>query len=275
MARENVDVKSLIVLDRYLAILLESYPKPIRAAELAEKAKTSKSAITKIRERLLSVCDPKAMLFERGFVLSSDDGPLQSLFLVFAGTGRHRQFLSSKLVRRFVTQKALYPKIIKQFPKFETHFTAEDTEFMLTKILEATARIEPRDLQSFFKTYYFGKPAKLAVDTLPDISAIINKIQFKFKNQRDLQKTFVIRDKLFLFFRDSLWARIEKMDILDTLSSDERQFYIKTYKHTTDFYLKRSFEQLNEPLLAAAKNLGFSEKEIPVEIGSTVLVSGN
>ena len=272
--KENIDVKSLVVLDRYLTILLESYPKPLRASELAEKAGTTKPAISKIRDRLLRVCDPKAMLFEKGFVLSSDNNSLQSLFLVFAGTGRHRKFLSSKLVQRFVSRKALHPKIIKKFPLYEKHFTPDDTEFMLTKILEATSKIEPKDLEIILKTYYFNRPSSLDPKAIPDLSSVVDKIQFNFKNKRELQKMFLIRDKFYLFIRDSLWKRIEKMEILESISASERPFYVKVYKHTTDFYLRRVFKQVTEPLIKAATDLELDLRTLPVEVGATAIIIG-
>lgn len=267
----KIDVKSLITLDRYLAILLDEYPNPIKAAELAQKTGKSKPAISKIRDRLLQVCDVNAMLFKKGFVLYPDIPTLQGLFLVFSATGRHRKFLSSRLIRDLITKKAIHPKIIKKFSLYGKYFTENDTTFIFTKILDAFSRVEPHDLELIIKTYILGNPTQWKLNSLPDIDPIINQMELKFKNKGDLEQAFSIRDKFYLFIRESTWARIHSMEILKNVTASERPFYIKIYKHTIDFYLKRIFNQLNQPLVKEAKKLSLSPETFPLELGSTIL----
>jgi len=268
---KKIDVKALIALDRYLTILLEAYPTPINATDLAYKARKSKPAISKIRDRLLQVCDVNSMLFKKGFVLSSETQSIQSLFLVFASTGRHRKFLSSKLVQNFISRKAIHPKIVRQYPLYDKYFNEDDTAFIFTKLLDAIARIDPQDLEEILKTYVFASPSLFSSHNLPDLSKVIAQIEFKFKDKKDLEKMFSIRDKFFLFSRESLWAYIHNMEILKTLAGSERSFYIKVYKHTLDFYLKKIFSQLNEPLVKAAQKLSLKKEDFPIEVGSTIL----
>ncbi|WKT58517.1 hypothetical protein QVH35_03795 [Candidatus Nitrosotenuis chungbukensis] len=267
----KTDIKSLIVLEDYLSILLEAYPNPIRATDLAKKTDKSKAAISKIRKRILQVCDPKTMIFGRSFLLSDDLNTLQTLFVVFAAAGKHRQFLSSKLVRHFLSRKAIHPRIIEQFPTYAKYFEVGDTEFLFDKLLGMISKVDPKDLESLIKGYYINGSV-LDPRNLPYFSKVLNKIQLEFKNDKELLRMLSIRDKFFYLIRDTLWSHIEKMSILDNLTQQERETYLNVYKHTVDFYLKKIFSQLNEPLVNAAITIGLNKNTLPLEVGSTALV---
>ena len=273
--KEKLDVKSLIALDEYLTILLEAYPQPVRAFELADKTDKSKAAVSKIRERLIAVCEANTLLLNKGFVLRSDTQSLKNLFLVFAATGRHRKFLSSKFVKGFISKKAIHPKICKAFPIYQKYFTGDDTEFIFTKLLEALSRIEPKDLQDLLQSYVVTNTSRIFnQNSVPNLEPVLHQIEFNF-NKKDLEKALQIRDKLYLCIQDYLWTQIHKMEILNTLSTEEKAFYIKVYKNTTDFYLKKVFGALREPIIKQIKKLGLEPQSFPLEVGSTILERGN
>src|SRR5438552_8887984 len=92
---KNVDVKQLLPLEEYLAVLVQEFPTPIRATLLAEKSNRTKAAVTKVRERLLNVCDKTVMALDKGFLLLGNVDVIFALFLVFAANGQHQEFLSS------------------------------------------------------------------------------------------------------------------------------------------------------------------------------------
>ena len=269
----KIDTKSLLHLERYLSVLVNTYPQPIRASILAEKTQSSKPAITKIRERLMQICDLKTFALERGFVLSFDSNVLINLFLVFAANKHHRQFLSSRFVQAFFNSKRIHSVLVSNFPLYNKYFSEDDTKLLLDIILNNIATINPEEFRFLMKTISMHPSSFTESAIWLNLQKIISKFQFTIKNENELYQIFSIRDKFFFLIRDSLWLFIENMKILESIGQEERSVYIAVYKNTIDFYLRRIFEALNEPISLAAAKSSLRIGRLSM-IGSTVFQGG-
>lgn len=270
MVEKEIDVKTLLPLAKYLLILVESYPEPIRASNLAEKTGHSKAAISKVRERLMQLCDHDNMVFQKGFVLSQNFNFIPSIFIVLLAHGNHKKFLSSRFFKTFVSSKKVHDKIVSLFPPYGERFAQEDTGFLIQKIVESIERLPSSDFEFLLKLLTSKKPSNLAeLAALQNFGQVIKKLEFSFKNKNEFIKTIIIRDKFFFLIRDVLWAKTEDMSILTTLDDKSRVQYKSVYKTTIDFYLRKIFSMSNESLLEAGKK--FPEKDIAnlIPIGSS------
>lgn len=273
MAKKEPEQRSLIPLIKYLEILVDSYPEPIRAIELADKTDHTKAAISKIRDRLLQLCDKNRMVFEKGFVLSESSNLIPQIFIVFLAHGKHRRFLRSRFFRALINPKKIYNAIATEYPLFGERFTLEETEFLIHKLVETIENLPERDFKFLLKLLSTKKPNKiLQLKSLESIQPIIKKLEFAFNSKEELLIAITIRDKFFFMMRDFLWAYIEGMEILKKQDSITRKNYISVYKNTIDFYLKVIFEKVEPSLLEASKKFLTKNMEPQIKIGASHLM---
>ena len=269
MSEKEVDVKNLLPLAKYLLILVESYPHPIRANVLAEKTSHSKAAISKIRDRLMKICDPDLMAFEKGFVLSQNFNLIPSIFIVLLANGNHKKFLTSRFFRTFVSSQKVHDKIAEIFKPYGERFTPDETGFLIQKIVESVERLPSSDFEFLLRVLTSRKPSTVAeLAALQNVGKTIKKLEFTFKNNEEFTKTVVLRDKFFFLIRDLLWVRIEEMKVLTNLDKKTKTMYKNVYKTTIDYYLRDIFSNLNEPLISAGKNFA-KDVEGQIAIGSS------
>ena len=273
MPEKEPDIKSLMPLEKYLSILVDSYPEPMRASDLAKKTHHSKAAISKIRERLLQLCDTKSMLFEKGFVLHQDYNLIPSLFFVFLANGNHKRFLSSRFFKSLINGKMIHEKISGIFPPYGLHFSEEDTTFLVMKIIECIENLPPKDFQFLSKLISSRKPTSaLSLNSLTDILSVTNNLKFTLNSKEELMVTIHLRDKFFFFAREIIWAILQNMQILQNHDEKTREQYLSVYKDTADFYLRQIFERFNEPLLLEGKKYFGKDAESRIRIGASRII---
>lgn len=273
MGDKEPDIKVLMPLEKYLSILVDSYPEPIRSSELAKKTGHSKAAISKIRSRLLQLCDTKLMRLEKGFVLSQNFSMFPSFFIVFLTHGNHQKFLSSRFFKSIINGKLIHAKIAPLFPLYAQKFTEDDTSFLINKAVEMLENLPSEDFRFLSRLISSKKPASLlTLNTLNEIQSITKNLRFTFNNAEEVVKTVYLRDKFFFLIREILWAMIENMEILKKQDEKSRELYRFVYKDTIDFYLRHVFQQFDESLLAAGKQFLGKDAESKVRIGASQIM---
>lgn len=273
MEKMELDAKHLLPMIKYIEILVENYPDPLRANELAEKTGHSKAAISKIRNKLIQLCDSNKFAFEKGFVLSENSSLFPQLFIVFLANGKHRKFLASKFFKAFVNPKKIHTQLITLFPSYNDRFSVDDTKFLIKKLIQSVEKLPEKDFQGLLKLLSAKKPSNiLQYKFLDDFRGIISKLQFSYNNKNEFLKTIELRDKFFFLIRDYLWAQIEQMRILKKLDQTNKENYKKIYKQTIDFYLRIVFEELNLSLMKSGKLFFKENVESKVKIGASHLV---
>lgn len=268
MTEKEPDIKSLLSIEKYLSILIDSYPEPIRATDLADKTGHTKAAISKIRDRLLQLCDPKKMSFEKGFVLAENFNMIPTYFIVFLLHGKHTKFLSSRFFKALVSGKVIHQKISTLFPPWAQRFSEDDTTFIINKLIESIVNLSSKDFQFLYKLATSRKPTNLlTLKFLNDLSTATKKFKLSFNNKDEFLKALYLRDKLFFLFRDIAWIKITEIKILEKLDDKTRKAYMIVYKDTADFYLRQIFEQNSESLLKEGKKFMDKDVESMIRIG--------
>lgn len=270
--KEEIGVKDLLPLAKYLFILVDTFPEPIRAKVLAEKTGHSKAAISKIRERLLQICDPRPMLLQKGFILSQNLNNLPAIFIVHLAHGEHRRFLSSSFFKILISSKRIHEKLSLAVPYYGSRFSEEDTGFLIKKLVETVERLPPKDFEFLLRVLTSRKPSTYQEFLFSsNLQKNLKKLQFSFNHEEELIKTIVLRDKFFFLIRDTLWTKVEEMDILKTFDDKNRANYKTIYKTTIDFYLRKIFSNFNESLIKAGKKYFKKDIDKKIQIGASHL----
>lgn|GEM_PF-6085406 len=270
MGKDTLDTKSLLPLEKYLETLVKTYPTPIRANELADKTGYSKAAVSKIRDRLLQICDQNIMLFDKGFVLSDSLNILPQIFIVFLAHGKHRSFLASRFFKAFIKPEKIHQRIAEIFPLYANVFTVEETGFLIGKLVESINRLPEADFKFLLKLISAKKPADvLKLKSLDTIQESLKKLEFTLNNKEELLIAIQLRDKFFFIIRDFLWAQIDGMRILKREEFSKRESYIFVYKDTIDFYLRDVFENVKPGLSKAGKKFLTDDIESQIQIGAS------
>ena len=267
---KDIDIKSILPLAKYLLVLVESYPDPIRANMLAEKTGHSKAAITKIRDRLMQLCDPDQMVFEKGFVLKQNFNLIPSVFIVLLAHGDHKKFLSSRFFKTFVSSKKVHDKIITFFPPYGERFTQEETGFLIKKLVESIEQLPSSDFEFLLRILTSRKPSTIAeLAALQDFQKTLKKLEFSVNSKDEFIKIIVIRDKFFFLIRDVLWAKIEDMSILTTLDDKTKKEFSDVYKTTIDYYLRKLFSNFEDSLMKTGREYVKKDVDKLLKIGSS------
>lgn len=267
----QVDAKSLIPLVSYLTVLTEEYPNPIRASVLAQKTSRSKAAVTKVRERLLQVCDVREMAMGTGFRLVPTFDAFLSLFLVFSANGEERKFLGSRYASLFLKGDQIHKALATHIPRYSDYFTDEETSFMMDKVLEVISDVNPGNLRQFAKSIIKGSTDDAGYILSRSIPNLLRDLKLTIKDEYELRLAISVRDKLFLAVRDLVWSYVGGLSILRTVTASDREDYLRVYKHTIDYYLTRLFEALNTPIFEAARASSIQTKPRMAIIGSSLL----
>src|SRR6266571_6606751 len=93
------DAAELTSLTRYITILANKYPNPVTYRELASKARVSKAAISKVRDRLQSICDVKTLAYRRKLVLRTDATTFIRILVAFFTASTPGPLLRTPYVR--------------------------------------------------------------------------------------------------------------------------------------------------------------------------------
>jgi hypothetical protein len=269
--RNQIDAKSLISLMPYLNVLTEEYPNPIRASALAQKTSKSKAAVTKVKERLLQVCDVREMALGAGFRLLPTFDAFWNLFLVFSANGETRRFLGSRYAGLLLKGEQVHKALASHIRRYSDYLTNEETSFMMDKVLEIVSSVSPNSLREFAKSIIKGSADDMGYTFSRFIPNMLRDFKLTIKNEHELRLAISIRDKLFYLARDLAWSYIENLSILRTVNARDREDYLRVYKHTIDYYLTRLFEALNTSLFDAAKASSIQPKPKMAIIGSSLL----
>lgn len=272
MPEKQPEARELLQLVEYLAVLADAYPSPVNSTSLAHRLGKSKAAVTKVRERLLKVCDKTKMALDRAFVLRPDLDTVGVLLLVFAANGKHERFLKSRFITSLVGPAKVHAKLSATFPLYGQYFEEADTAFIVSKGLAALSSANPEALRSVARA--LSKPTNMMTSAawLQGAQQVIGGVKLEVKDRTDLERVLSIRDKLFFLVREFLWKAMQDMQILKTMPEENCETYVTVYKHTIDFYLRRVFEALNEPIRKAAEEAGLAIGGSP-QIGASVLAA--
>jgi hypothetical protein len=263
---ENEDLREFEGLTNYIEVLLATYPKPITRKELAEKMDVSQAAISKVRNRLLKLCDRNTLIFNRKLVLKSGETFWKLLVLFFLKM-KPTQVLLSNYGREILKQLDIHSKISKSIKEYPLYFSEKDTQVIIKIALH---NIKNFQIINHIKTRLNNSQEWamwLSGQYISSIQSVLEKLDLPIENTEDVLSILKLRDKLFYLIRDLVSQQMEKMSIVQKLNSDEKSTYLQIYLNTVDFYLKRIFGNGTTFIRQVAENKKLPFKEDYEEIG--------
>lgn len=271
----------------YIEILANEYPNPISQTELANKSLKSKSAITKIKERLFDLCDKDILAFQRKMVLKTDFETFGKLFTLFLLESRIQNLLKSQYTESVIEQVELHKKLAKQFSEFSysKYFTEEDTSWMITIVLRNVCSFKlHKDMFGAVLYSLKGYEIENIREFVPYIQLfwkLLLNFEVIFEDEDELKKTLTLRDKLFFFITENANRFLVELEIIKNLKDPQKKSqYLEVYSETIRHFLTKFAQQIanniqekckekNIPFLANYNDVGtffagLKQKEIPV-----------
>jgi hypothetical protein len=258
---EKDDPREFESLIDYVDVLIESFPKPITRKELAERTGVSKAAVTKIKNRLLKLCDKNALIFSGKLILQKDE-TYWKLFFVYFSLQRLPQFILSNYGLEIVKLFKVHSKISAQIREYPEYFSEKDTETMIRVFLH---NLKNLPMVNEFKTNPVDPQLRvmlLSMNYMAALGTLFQGFDLPIETNEDSINMLIIRDKAFCFAKHMIVKRLKEVGIMSTLSEKEKTTYLEVYSGTVDFYLKRLlavFTDLVEQV-AKKKNLAFNEE---------------
>lgn len=254
----GLEMSALKPLIRYLEVLVRQYPKPITQSELAHESKVTKSAVSKVRDNLLRLCDMRVLAFEKKMVLKTDSKTFGEIFNLFLIESKIDAFFTSSYAKGVIEKMKIHERLAKQLKSFSysEYFNQEDTDWAANIVLRnissfkfegetfklfthAIKGYENRDLTQFGP--YVQLITKSAMN--PDIAV--------FENEEELIKTLKLRDKVYSFITDNISQFLESLEIIKNIKDPKkRSQYIEVYSETVTYILNKISEEVTQQIQA-------------------------
>ena len=151
-------IEELKSVERYLWVLIDSYPSPVNQAEIASRTNVSRSAVTRIRDTLIKFCDLKSLAWERKLILKND---LETRMLLLAGflwqgnVSDLKAYIGSHYFVEMVLDVDLFSKINESYPQYalDQYFSEEDITWSKKIIIDKLDRSKFKELQKTNEEY--------------------------------------------------------------------------------------------------------------------------
>jgi len=246
-------------LKKYLEVLVKEYPNPVTHAELAMKVGVTKSAITKVKDKLYGFCDTHSIVYRRKLVLKADETTGALLFSVFLP--ELGEFVDSNYSRELIKKYNIYPKLCEQLPDLPKFFDENDINRIIEVVLfnigsfsidDMGSRILDPEERSYFLSMKFSKA----------LQNIFKDFKIPLKSEEDTKGLLTLRDKAFFLIMNQLSKWLEKLDIISSKNPRDKKLYLKVYMETADFYLKKLFKLWTDYIKTKAKatNIRFRQE---------------
>ncbi len=212
----EITIEELKSVERYLWILIDSYPSPINQAEIASRTMVSRSAVTRIRDTLIKLCDLKSLAWQRKLILKNDIDTRMILLTGFLWNGNVsdlKRYLGSHYFMEMVLDADLYSKITESYPQytFDLYFSKGDFTWLKKISIDKMLNYQTEMDDNVFIGFNIEQEdmvQQIVIQNLPqNFKFIMNGFldsSLKFlKEETDFIKLLVLRDKIHLFLREN------------------------------------------------------------------------
>lgn len=279
MTEENLTAEELDELNsiaNYIEILLNKFPNPITQTELAKEASVTKSAISKIREKLVTICDLKFLAYEKKLLLSLDSKIFVKLFFFFVFNRLKPEIiLKSNYLKSIVDSWNIHERFSKNFEglSYREFFEKEDTNKIIEIGLHNLSNIRVPQIFSHSeirktKMNELGLLLRILA-YFPILEDPFSKIDLAiFDNEEELFHLLRIRDKIFYFIMHNSKKMLRNWEVLQNIDEENKDVYLKAYIKAIEHYVRKYANQFNSKVKYKAKKMGIDFKSQYSEIGS-------
>ncbi|MDH5439237.1 MAG: MarR family transcriptional regulator [Candidatus Bathyarchaeota archaeon] len=261
----TLEIDDLKPLMGYFEILIEEYPNPISQTELSVKSSVTKSAVSKIVDRLKPSCSMRMLAFERKLVLKLDAETFGRLLWLFFSEMRFQRFLRSNYTRYFIEKMDMHEKLtgMKEF-EYDKYFNKEETDLIIEIILRNICSYQiDEDTQKRFSSMLKVDKEGSTLQVLPFVH-ILNDIVSNFDlgvfdNEDELLRVILLRDKFYAFIRSIARRLISEWEVVKRVQDAQRKkIYFEAYIAAIDHFLVSQLSKVTESIRKSTE-----EKKIP------------
>lgn len=263
----NGDLVSYGRLVKYFEVLVERFPESITHHNLAEGASVTRSAVSRVKNRIYDFCRVRDLIYRRKMILRTDPDIFWKLVGIFWFEGKLKMILLSRYGKYMIGNMIdrIHSELSTQIEGYSKFFNKNDTEWIVNKIVlhnlvfldfvdNIKMKVANPEVRAYVMSIRFGQA----------LIGLIEKFEIPIENEDDLLHVLTLRDKSFFLIRDILQQMIEQMEVLRTLEEEEeRTMYKKVYLNTVEFYLRKIFEELTKIVIRqriSKKELLFKEE---------------
>jgi hypothetical protein len=252
---------------KYIEALAEAYPEPISHTDLAKSAGVSKPAVTKAKEKLREYCDLRELAYDK-FVLRADAHNFWELFRLYLKSGKIVKLITSKFTISILKRINVHAKIAAQWPAYGEIFEKDDTDLIMEIAIRNLSAA--RELERITRQVQDEEAQIMlhGIELLQQIQPVLEKLEFRIKDERTVIRYLVLRDKVFALATYEFSRFVETMEIMKELSPKLKQAYQVVYVNTFQFYLKRFLGIWTLVIVNDAKANGVDVREELCEVGA-------
>ena len=257
-------MESLESLNKYVETLVKAYPSPMTQSELADKSSVTKSAISKIRGRLLDLCDMRVVAFERKLVLKADFETFAKIFHLYLLQSRTEEFFQSKYAKSVLSGLQIYEKLsqsLKRF-SFSKYFNEQDIDWAINLILQNVSSFQiQKDTFSIIASAIGSEVENENIsEIIPYIqlaTKLLTSFEITFKNEDELKRTLLLRDKVYYFIKENIGKILEEFEIIKELEDpEEKKRRSELLSIIVMHYVDKASKQVTEHIQQQARSKG-------------------
>ncbi|MHA2301984.1 MAG: hypothetical protein ACXACD_13645 [Candidatus Thorarchaeota archaeon] len=268
------ELDDLVSIERYIEVLLDKYPISISQTELAKESRVTKSAITRIRKHLATVCNIKVMAVEKKLLLNSDSETFSKLLMFFVVNRLKPQvFFQSRYLKTIIKALNIHEKLSRiEDSIYAQYFDEPDTNKMIEIVLHNLANIQSQQLYSLASIQRTKTDEKGLMMRLLAYFPILNdpKINFAiFQTQEELTGLLQLRDKLFFFIKHLALKLFQSWELVQSIKNEEDQNqHVQAYLYVVDYYARKVINQFTDDVVEKAQKLELDFNQEFYEIGA-------
>jgi len=271
MSQKPISIEELdemTSIERYIEALLDEFPNPITQKELAEKTAVTKSAISKVRSKIVALCNVTVLGYQKKLLLGSDQETFSRLLLFFFNRLKPQVFFKSSYLKSLIKKMDVHNKISKHLANlhYSDYFDEKDTNKFIEIILYNVSAIR---LPS---PYFRDEMLKRKMDEsgflmrfaayVPIINDFFSNFEVAiFANDKELIDLLGLRDKVFYFIMHNSERILQDWEVVtDVKDADKKAVYIEAYLKVIDYYVRKFANHFTSKMATRAK-----EKRIDFE----------
>lgn len=272
---------ALNVPTRYIQALVDSYPRPITQSELARRSYVTKSAISKTRNALLELCDLPTMAFKKKLVLKSDFETFMEIFHVHFLQSKTGEFFESDYAKTVLDPAPIYNKLSQGLQEFSftKYFSEEDIAWAIKLVLQNVMSFQIQ--KETIGIMAAALSEKIKDENLTEIipyvqlaTRLFTNFEISIRNEAELRKTLMLRDKTYLFIKDNATRAISKLDVIREMpNSEEKRAGLKFLSKIVESIITKTSDEITENLQQQAEAKGIPFPEEYKEIGTLLTIS--
>jgi len=259
-------METLESLSKYVQALVEAYPSPITQSELAEKSSVTKSAISKVRDKLLDLCNMRVVAFERKMVLKTDFDTFVKIFHLYFLESKTREYFQSKYAKSVLDELHFYEKLSQSLKKFSfpEYFDHKDIDWAINLVLQNVFSFQiQKNTFSIIAAAIGGEIENENVDEIiPYIqlaTKLLTSFQITVKNEDELKRTLLLRDKVYSFIKENISKILEEFEIIKEVADpEEKNRRIELLSLIAMHYVDKASKQVTEHIQQQARLKGIT-----------------